>query len=520
MLTTTTTTKAVNIRPEVSVLSVFPHLNYKPWYAIAEFVDNSIQSFLTHQEALVAVERKKTKLQVDIELSTLDNGQITIRDNAAGIHEHDYQRAFKTAAVPMDRSGLSEFGVGMKSAACWFARHWSVRTSALGEDVERGISFDVNTIVRDGIENIIPDELPAAFSSHFTEVTLRNLHNIPQGRTVGKIKEHLASIYRIFIHEGILDLRFNGDLLTYTQPKILRASHYKQEDGSAVLWLKEIDLNFGAGQHVYGFAALRETASTSGAGFALFRRKRLIQGSGDEGYRPEQVFKKANSFTYQRLFGELHIEGFDVSHTKDGIQWAEYEDIFLEFLKDRLNEQPLPLLDQAEGYRVRPKPIDLKRGADEALDATVKVIERDVPPVVGQQLQEKPMESPLPPVLPPATITSERTIDLNFNDTQWRIIVELSSDPAIGDWLTVSDQVTSDQDMKGNITRKFGIRLSLAHPFMDRFSGPDSEQIEPLLRVAVALALAEITAREGGVKKAGSIRIYLNELLRNALSKA
>ena len=54
------------------------------------------------------------------------------------------------------------------------------------------------------------------------------------------------------------------------------------------------------------------------AGFALFRRDRLIQGSGDEGYRPELIFGKPNTFAYQRVFGEIHLDGFQVSHTKDG----------------------------------------------------------------------------------------------------------------------------------------------------------------------------------------------------------
>ena len=43
------TVNTVNIRPGVSVLSVLRHLNYRPWFAIAEFVDNSIQSFLTRK---------------------------------------------------------------------------------------------------------------------------------------------------------------------------------------------------------------------------------------------------------------------------------------------------------------------------------------------------------------------------------------------------------------------------------------------------------------------------------------
>ena len=39
----------VNIRPGVKVLSVLQHLNYRPWFALAEFVDNSIQSFIDYQ---------------------------------------------------------------------------------------------------------------------------------------------------------------------------------------------------------------------------------------------------------------------------------------------------------------------------------------------------------------------------------------------------------------------------------------------------------------------------------------
>jgi hypothetical protein len=40
------TSGKVNIRPGVSVLSVLRHLNYSPWFALAEFVDNAVQSFI------------------------------------------------------------------------------------------------------------------------------------------------------------------------------------------------------------------------------------------------------------------------------------------------------------------------------------------------------------------------------------------------------------------------------------------------------------------------------------------
>jgi hypothetical protein len=41
----------VDIRPGVSVLAVLRYLNYKPWFALAEFVDNAIQSYLSNREA-------------------------------------------------------------------------------------------------------------------------------------------------------------------------------------------------------------------------------------------------------------------------------------------------------------------------------------------------------------------------------------------------------------------------------------------------------------------------------------
>ena len=41
---------------------------------------------------------------------------------------------------------LSEFGMGMKSAACWFSDLWTVRTKALGETTEKTVHFNMKKI--------------------------------------------------------------------------------------------------------------------------------------------------------------------------------------------------------------------------------------------------------------------------------------------------------------------------------------------------------------------------------------
>ena len=45
---------------------MFRHLNYRPWFAAAEFVDNAIQSFQDHHEELTHVEGQAGKLRVTV----------------------------------------------------------------------------------------------------------------------------------------------------------------------------------------------------------------------------------------------------------------------------------------------------------------------------------------------------------------------------------------------------------------------------------------------------------------------
>jgi len=504
----------VNIRPGVKILSVLSHLNYRPWFAVAEFVDNSIQSYLDNVRELEEVEGEGFRLRIEIELDGADGGRLVVRDNAAGIQREQYARAFRPAALPANRSGLSEFGMGMKSAACWFSPYWSVRTSALGEPYERTIVFDVDAIVRDEIEELIAQSKSVEEHRHYTELVMERLHKVPQKKTTGKIKEHLASIYRIFIRSGQVELYFNGSPLTYQTPKVLNAPLYSSEVSTPVHWYKEIDFDFGQGMRVHGFAALREKASTAEAGFALFRRNRVIQGSADETYRPHTIFGAPNSYRYQRLFGELHLEGFSVSHTKDGFQWDESEQAFLDLLKEHLNSPPMPLLEQAEGFRTLQRTRDLRSAAVLSNDRVTQTIQDHVPDVLEHQIEELPEQLPPPAVLALASeVAAQRSIRIEVLDDVWEIIVELTNDPAIGDWISYSE------NQRANDARHVAIRLSLAHPFMLQFGGATAEQIEPLQRVATAIVLSEIAARESGVRHAGTIRRNINKLLREALAR-
>jgi hypothetical protein len=504
----------INIRPPVNVLSVLRHLNYQPWYALAEFVDNALESFLSNRKDIQEVDGRNAKLRVSIVIDPSDDGRIIVRDNAGGIAKKDYARAFRAAEVPPDRTGLSEFGMGMKSAACWFAPQWSVRTKALGESVERTVTFDIHTIVRDSLEELEIKSVRSKPDAHYTEILLSQAYKLPQRRTLGKIKDHLASMYRIFLRDGIMELTVNGEVLAHELPTVLVTPYFKTPSGKAVEWRKDIDIDLGGRKRITGFAALREKGSTIDSGFALFRRKRAIMGTGDQGYRPESIFGRSNSYVYQRLFGELHLTGFDVSHTKDGFRWDEDEEAFLDELKAQLDAKPLPLLQQAVGHRSKPSKEEMQRAAaavvgdvadsirDHAPDAleTLDVLEpEERPPEAFSKVRSKDV--------------IRRSIDIERHGTRWEIVLEACYDEAMNDWVEVIAQAPE----RG--VRRLGVRLALAHPFTEKFGGTDPEGLEPLMRIAAALGLAETTAREVGVKKAGTVRVHFNELLREAFAR-
>src|SRR3546814_16421548 len=93
-------------------------------------------------------------------------------------------------------------------------------------------------------------------------------------------------------------------------------------------------------------------------------------GSADEGYRPEDIFGRSNTYPYQRIFGEIHLKGFHVSHTKDGVKWEESEDEFLRRLRKALSDEELPLIQQAREYRTGSGAKAARQAAAQALQNT------------------------------------------------------------------------------------------------------------------------------------------------------
>ena len=516
------TDQQISIRPGVAMLGLFPYMKYQPWYALGELVDNAIQSHLSNKEALREVDPDH-RLVVSIAIGRSNGGSIVVRDNAAGINAQDWERAFRVAEPPADATGLSQFGVGMKAACCWFARNWSVRTTALGSDVVRSVNFDVPQIVASRDETLTVVEEPVALDEHFTVIEMTNLYRPVQTRTLGKIRAYLGGIYRQFLREGEITLLVNGEAVQYAEPAVLVARRYNDPDGEMHVWRQDVDIRLDSGRRVTGFIAIRETGDSKQAGLALFYRNKVVTGSGEEFYKPPEIFKGGNSFESQRIFGELHMDDFNVTYTKDALVWYDEEEEFVEALRAELDTEPWPLIRQAREHRKRVPEHPVGRVASDMLNSIEEAFRTVEFDIEGTDDADTETEHPPPPrigddnVIPGMEVQSaeppqvvepvDRQFTVDFQGTSWDVDLRLVADEAVSRWLTVARDGQS-----------LTLTVNQSHPFMRAWCELPGQELEPVWRVAVALGLAQEMARLGGVSQAGLVTNNVNLLLRSVLA--
>lgn len=351
-----------SINVEIGSASVrsYKRLSYEFWYAIAELVDNSTQSYFNNRQALDAVfESESHGLQVRVNYDK-DNGMLRISDNAMGMSLTELQNALRIANPPEDTSGRSEFGMGLKTSASWLGDVWTVRTSKFGESLEYQITFDVERIASGDLALPVV-EIAAPANHHYTVVEIQKMHQKIGGRTLGKVKEYLRSIYRLDTREGVLDLRWGDEPLLYDD----NLSLLKGADGTE--YRKEFNFEVH-GKTVRGWGAILDAGGRPKAGFAIVRRGRLITGQ-PSAWRPQSLFGQlegSNDLTNQRLTGEIHLDDFQVSHTKNQILWQNDElDIVEEKLKEEFNDYKFIANNRRKRGSGGPDPQDTDVALDE-----------------------------------------------------------------------------------------------------------------------------------------------------------
>lgn len=505
---------SVSIKFKTGTYAVFRNLQNKVWYAIGEYVDNAVQSYESNKILLNKTHSGKYQFEVRINIDW-EKDFIKIYDNAAGIDQKNFLRAFEPANIPTDNTGLHEFGMGMKTASIWLSNSWTVKTAAINEGVERSVEFDLSKVLKEEKEVLKVKSVSKQKHIHFTEITLHGLtRNAPNSFQMSKLKSHLASIYRKYIRSGALRLIINDELLLYRDPDILSAPPVGNPTAKSVLWKKEI--NFRLGRHkATGFVGLLNELSTNEHnGFSLFRRGRVIEGSHDEKYRPKVLCGQVGSPRHKRLFGELELEGFEVSFNKGSFQEEGDIEAFMEALKTELSHKSFNLLKQADDFRKAEKKEDVGKVAKSLVTALQK--EKAAKPLTDKvktsikEIENKTLAKRNVKVLKKAKAIDTHEDTIEIKGTEYSLKMELINAP------TLSDLYTLELGLKKATVQSVTYKINLSHPFFKRFEQfKTNEDYKPIVLIIRSLVMAELHSPSQGTKNAGNIRTNFNMFLRN-----
>ncbi|AJY74295.1 ATP-binding protein [Paenibacillus beijingensis] len=518
----------INIRPTSAVYATYKRLSYQPWTAIAEFLDNSTQSYFDHREELLELpDFKKLNIDIIYESNSDGNDTLTITDSAYGMEWEDFERAIILDKVPKNREGRNEFGMGLKTAACWFGKKWSVTSTQLGSNFAYSATVDVEKLKNDKDDEIDADIFEANPFEHYTIIKIECLNKkLTASRTVWKIKELLSNIYRQDLRSGEVIIRYNGTELTYSDPAI-----YEEElaDGSVERWKRDVKFSVnheGKELTVQGFIAIRIPASVRDAGFTLIRRGRVIVGGPEKNYRPTELFGDSNSYTYQRLFGELYMDNWPVTQAKDDFDWhtSGLEEQFIE----KLLVFSKPFRAKAEQIRVRQrvKTADVIGKVVDGLQKADVIQGVSIIPVAGAS--SEPSSHYVPQLAPDmnktqnvalGNIVDESAIDtglilsgpssyqtnFEYMKVKYTFFVEFETLNPLSPWVTLSKSV--DEVYK--------IKLNMKHAFFKPFI--DNKEFSVVMtKLVIAIILAEVEALKisyDGRIEASSIRNKMNKIL-------
>jgi len=501
----------VSIALKPNVYTTFRNLNNTVSNTLGEYVDNAVQSYLNNKRQLLKVEPNyKLSIQITVDW---EKRNICISDNAAGINADNYERAFEPAHIPVDATGLNEFGMGMKTASVWLADNWCVYTKALGETVERCTDFDLLKVTKEGREELAVIETTKPRNNHYTKIVLSKLSkNAPSPAQMDKIRRHLSSIYRKFLRTDEIEIFVNGEKLTAPNYEILNAPYYKNADGENILWKKDIDFEMGE-YKAKGFVAILDKIQNNANGLVLMRRGRVIVGGGDERYFPPVIFGQSGSFRYRRLFGELELEGFEVTFNKNGFRDEEDLYMFMEALRDELKSDEFNILSQTDNYRQRPK-----EQYTQISKAVKKNLEKETKPKqltrqvqeVETKIQNTQYIAQTEKLIQEAKPLDSHSESFQYNGQNYTLKMDLVTETESDALYSVS--LNNNSDSLFSDTKQIVCKINLAHPFFTRFDQfKKGNDYMPIISIFKALALAEIMAPKKGTTFASNIRLLFNQ---------
>ena len=487
----------IDIEVKQGILETYHNYTYKPPQVFAEFIDNAIQSYEDNKNSIL-LEDPNFILRVDIniewERDPVDNvvraKEITIEDNAAGMNSQKFADAFKSADMTVMREGMNEFGMGMKVAACWLGKKWRVETKSITEQVTHSLEIDVESISRGNIKQVSSKDTFSPEKKHGTRIVVTKMWPQIKQNNFEELKDGIASIYRYFLRQKIIQIFVNEQMLTFENYEILKAPAYNNLDGPSIEWKKLIDVDYdGTGKYkVTGFIALLKEMDDQKRGVVFLRRNRVVMGfDASDRTIGKKIMGQAGSNKYRRVFGELEISGFEVAFGKNQVLDIDTLESLMKAVAGKVVIDGVNLLTQADKYRkkasrsssspVSPKP-----------EPPRPVYPTPEPQKQGQKLLDTPVQLP-------------KTSYFKFGGNDWQFIMDSTSE--------INDLFANDASRKNeNI---LGCKINVNHPFFQVYGQPTEQSLAIIKALSIANYISTIDGRGSVVKFFAEFQDLINE---------
>lgn len=316
--------KNYDVTVESGIISIFQRQNFRLDRVFSEFIDNSLQSYLDHEDILKRLaDGRKCKISI-----IWDNQKIIIRDNAFGMNDEEFGRALKLKATnpnALRNNQLSVYGMGLKYASVYLGNHYSISSTAYDSCLRYYAEVDVPDFEKNNPKSIPANIHSAMREIHGTTITITDLRIKKTADKEKDLCEKIGMIYNHYIHKGILSISINGIPIKYQRPELR-----PNEDGGH--YYEHFEDSFTVGGKTYNFSGwigILNKGKQSITGLNLVQANRCIE----LGYKPEKLFGKGNSFQNSRIIGEVVFNGenYVLSFNKDKFVWADdgAEDAFI-----------------------------------------------------------------------------------------------------------------------------------------------------------------------------------------------
>jgi hypothetical protein len=317
-----------------------------------------------------------------------------------------------------------------------------------------------------------------------------------------------------------LDLYINDELQGVTELKVLNAPFYATPNAAPVTWRKEIKFDAGP-YHVRGFIGILEKMSTStDNGFLLFRRGRVIGTSYEDRYRPSCLCGDVGSPRYKRIFGELELEGFHVSFTKNSFTEGDEFEMFINLLADQLEkDETFKIFKQAQNYKARE--VVTPKVAKSLTDTLASTFSRPVVTNTKEPIITKPLPSEIVDKDPGvsesdglAQVTTPKEAEPVANPLTTKIMID-GYDFELELGHVKGSDTTWLYDLASIGEDKFKTQFNLKHKYFERFAS-DFKSEDGYLPVATfikAMVTTELALMNGGDESGNIFRKTFNKLI-------